>query len=52
MFLLGVDVYTKCEVGGGGGEKGYVLYTQLNVDNYGQPLSCLKLLLMCGLTMK
>ncbi len=37
MNLKNVDMYTFHEEGGGS-EKVYVLYTHLNVDNYGRPL--------------
>ncbi len=36
VYLKNVDVYTFC--GGMGSEKEYVLYIQLNVDNYGRLL--------------
>ncbi len=32
-------MYTPFDEEGGGVLRKYVLYTQLNVDNYGQPLS-------------
>ncbi len=35
VHLKNVDVYT---FGGGGGLRKYVLYTHLNVDNYGRSL--------------
>ncbi len=35
--MKNVEVYTLC--GEGRSEQLYVLYTQLNVDNYGQPLT-------------
>ncbi len=37
FHLKNINVYTLCE--GSGSEKMYVLYTDLNVDNYGSPLT-------------
>ncbi len=37
IYLENVDVYTFW--GGGESEKVYILYTHLNVDNYGRPFN-------------